>query len=1008
MYWPYANAHRLSAAPGGAERGALQLAPSREGVLWLALTRTSLQVWSTRPCEFLAAVERTEHSLGEYGENVWAEWRHDTGAIAVRTARNMLLFYDLVGEGGYAYGAEQGTVPSPAAFHATFRAMTGEHFRPPHNVAVGAGVRIRLVFRHALTVEPGIASVTAYEAYLLLATKSPAAVQLVAWPGIEAASYPTLVLSEMDWIESDAPLTHAVYSRAMAMFVWIAGDYAYVAGSDGEGWIGSAFWSPEKGRAMPVTAAVNARFSLVALGDVDGHVTLFEFQTPDERPTEVLTLDVPTALHATDAYLATGPVASLAWTSDGHALLASYEKGWALWSTFGTLLFHSFRDDWDSSTRAFRDSFMFGIRSAFFGPGNTEAFVAAHDEEGEALAYAIPFVKSSSTAQMMPEEAAHALLQSDDSVFVYRGHELQDDSVLAPENDAWRHVSLPPAYLAAHWPIRYATLSSDARFVAVAGRRGLAHFSCQSGRWKTFVNPAQELSFSVRGGLVWFQHVLIAACDYDGEIQLRLYSRDADLANANLLDLIKLPSPVVLMSLFDTSLLVYTADNTLYHYLITPTAEHIRLRLCGSISFEGIVGEPARVRAMSWILPPSQQAMGDPAQDLTYASLLFLIDAKLVLLRPSRGEDGDVNLAYDLQILHEQTEAYWTNLQSRGPLHNSLWSYDGGSMSVWPDVLALALGETLAPSAVLPLDTYPICILLARGVVFGAEGTATIRKTLDTASFRQRSKTTPFLHALLRVYLMKQQLDEALDIAAPYRALTYFGHSLELLVHDLLEEEADARPPLAPSARRLPLILQFLDYFENALRVVVNVARKTEATRWPTLFDAAGRPQTLLRHCLDEGDCDTARLYLLIVHELEDSETSIALTAAVLDALERQQKWDALRELLSFLRSLDEDGAMLHASLRAAHTHLAPDSVLVTETRDAPPPPPKRALVAAPRRPTSRPERVEAHESSAVNPAVHTLHEAARHASLTLSPVALPVRHANGRIVMAPGASPRP
>ena len=105
MYWPYANAHRLSAAPGGPERGALQLAPSREGVLWLALTRTSLQVWSTRPCELLAAVERTEHSLGEYGENVWAEWRHDTGAIAVRTARNMLLFYDIVGGGGYAYGA---------------------------------------------------------------------------------------------------------------------------------------------------------------------------------------------------------------------------------------------------------------------------------------------------------------------------------------------------------------------------------------------------------------------------------------------------------------------------------------------------------------------------------------------------------------------------------------------------------------------------------------------------------------------------------------------------------------------------------------------------------------------------------------------------------------------------------------------------------------------------------------------------------------------------------------
>jgi hypothetical protein len=61
------------------------------------------------------------------------------------------------------------------------------------------------------------------------------------------------------------------------------------------------------------------------------------------------------------------------------------------------------------------------------------------------------------------------------------------------------------------------------------------------------------------------------------------------------------------MTLLDNSLLVYTADNTLYHFLILPTKESIKLHLCGSISFKGIVSIPSRVRALSWLIPLAQK-----------------------------------------------------------------------------------------------------------------------------------------------------------------------------------------------------------------------------------------------------------------------------------------------------------------------------------------------------------------------------------------------------------------
>jgi RAB6A-GEF complex partner protein 1 len=167
-------------------------------------------------------------------------------------------------------------------------------------------------------------------------------------------------------------------------------------------------------------------------------------------------------------------------------------------------------------------------------------------------------------------------------------------------------------------------LSSDGRLVAIAGRRGLIHYSSTSGRWKTFIDEQQEQSFSVRGGLVWFHHVLIVAIEtnrtyqvrrfpksfylrHSRPLQIRLYSRDLELSHRNILYRENVPSPVVILSLVDNSLLVYTADNTLYHYLIVPTADTITLHLCGSITFSGIIAAPNAVRALSWMIPSAQK-----------------------------------------------------------------------------------------------------------------------------------------------------------------------------------------------------------------------------------------------------------------------------------------------------------------------------------------------------------------------------------------------------------------
>lgn len=156
--------------------------------------------------------------------------------------------------------------------------------------------------------------------------------------------------------------------------------------------------------------------------------------------------------------------------------------------------------------------------------------------------------------------------------------------------------------------------------IAVAGRRGLTHYSAASGRWRLFQDEREERDFTVKGGLLWFHHVLIVAVDADkthqvsikpsedraNMLQIRLYSHNLDLSEV--LHSQTLPSPVLVMTLLENSLLVYTADNMLYHFLILPTQSSIKLHLCGSISFRGIIEVPTRVRALSWLIPEAQKS----------------------------------------------------------------------------------------------------------------------------------------------------------------------------------------------------------------------------------------------------------------------------------------------------------------------------------------------------------------------------------------------------------------
>src|ERR1700709_455937 len=83
----------------------------------------------------------------------------------------------------------------------------------------------------------------------------------------------------------------------------------------------------------------------------------------------------------------------------------------------------------------------------------------------------------------------------------------------------------------------------------------------------------------------------------------------------------QLSAPVVMLAPSgQDSLLVYTYENLLYHYIISVTNASVKLVQVGQIALHGIIRSPPRVRAMSWILPEDQLGKKPQRRPLWHSS----------------------------------------------------------------------------------------------------------------------------------------------------------------------------------------------------------------------------------------------------------------------------------------------------------------------------------------------------------------------------------------------------
>uniref|UniRef100_A0A8C3TD85 Guanine nucleotide exchange factor subunit RIC1 n=1 Tax=Chelydra serpentina TaxID=8475 RepID=A0A8C3TD85_CHESE len=505
----------------------------------------------------------------------------------------------------------------------------------------------------------------------------------------------------------------------------------------------------------------------------------------------------------------------------------------------------------------------------------------------------------------------------------------------------WHVVQIHSTYLESNWPIRFSAIDKLGQNVAVVGKFGFAHYSLLTKKWKLFGNITQEQNMIVTGGIAWWNDFIVLACYNlsDRQEELRIYLRTSNLDNA-FAHVTKVQAETLLLSVFRDIVILFREDCSICLYSIerqpdgpSPTAS---IQVLQEVSMSRYIPHPFLVVSVTLTSVRTETGISlkMPQQACEAESIMLNLAGQLIMVQRDRSgpqireKDSSPNQRKLLPfcapvVLAQSVENVWTtcraNKQKRHLLE-ALWLSCGGSgMKVWLPLFPRDHRKPhsfLSRRIMLPfhINIYPLAVLFEDALVLGAVNDTVLYDCLYAhSSARQHLEVLfPFcivertsqiyLHHILRQLLVRNLGEQALLLAHSCATLPYFPHVLELMLHEVLEEEATSREPIPDPL--LPTVAKFITEFPLFLQTVVHCARKTEYALWNYLFAAVGNPKDLFEECLMAQDLDTAASYLIILQNMEVPAVSRQHATLLFNTALEQGKWDLCRHMIRFLKAI--------------------------------------------------------------------------------------------------------
>ncbi|XP_047519438.1 guanine nucleotide exchange factor subunit Rich [Pieris napi] len=939
-----------------------QVVSNRDKILFASLSDDAFVVWFCKPSVSIVYHKRNSESIQRLGINVGIEWKPDSSMICISTSEGHLILYNVEVQGDQP--AYQQFDPPTASLRRDSAELFVKEVIPSLKITLFKEV---LIWDGQITRMCCISGteilVCTTRAHLLRyrwdgSQNRDYCLDLGRIP----FSINQQVSKAEPILEDNTHVNDIEYSPLVCGFGITLNDgraaYLTAPNLKFDPNAVQGIWA--QGIDDSTCARVNHKFRLIAIGRRNSQVDVF---TIDEI-TGGLELSHTMVLSSKDFPGDPGPVKCMRWTGDGRAVAVSWEGGGiSVWSTFGALLMCSLAWDYGLNQDLSKHNPLV-ISSMEWATEGYQLWMVK-EEESKSNLIQMDFVKSPLTVNPCMSNQRHLYLQADDKLYINLEDNLtrrtklsiidssdayhesgQEQTDGETENSAkykefvddnecrkqWIVLQLPATYIASNWPLRYSALDEEGETVCVAGRTGLAHYSRTARRWKLFGNEAQEKDFVVTGGMLCWRHCIVVGCYsiLDGHDEIRFYPRDAKLDN-RFAKIVRVQSQVFVLDVLHDQLVVFGADALVTIYeLSLDNAGAIELRCVQAVDISAL-SHPACVVSASLCrlqdpLPMAHLNRNAKSEMQAPDSLVINASGKLMMVqREEYDVDEDNNPAYSClpaTVLASCVESVWSSGKSNGAqtqLSRALWLWCGAlGARVWLPLLPREATRRQDPSRhtfmakriMLPfhLNIYPLTILFDDAILLGAENDTTLyasdSNSVFSLPFCVINRTSQvYLHQILRQLLRRNLGYHAWEIARSCSQLPYFPHSLELLLHEVLEEEATSKEPI-PDAQ-LPSVIEFVHEFPVYLQTIVQCARKTEIALWAYLFSAAGKPKELFQECLQRKMLDTAASYLIILQNLESSAVSRQLATQLLDTALQNERWDLARDLVRFLRAID-------------------------------------------------------------------------------------------------------
>nr|XP_046230792.1 guanine nucleotide exchange factor subunit RIC1 [Scatophagus argus] len=994
--WP-----RRLLCPLRSEEEPFHIHPSSQRFYFAVLSETQLSIWFSRPSVLIVSYIESAKAAAQFGFYQKAEWKPDDSMIAVATAKGYILLFDVLGGGDDKYLYEP-VYPRGNTRVKVTPGYKEEQCAPALSLEMKKPVDLEAPITSLQSLQEDLLVCTAdgYLHVLHwdgLGSNGRKTVCLTTIPFSldmqSARGGPSLDLegAYIRCMESCVTLDGFAVVLSDGRLGFITPLSNTITADQLQG-----VWAADVTDGTCV--AVNNKYRLMAFGCASGSVLVYMIDTTTGSMQLSHKLEL-TPKHYPDIYNKTGPVKLICWSPDYSVAMVTWEcGGLSLWSVFGAHLFCTLGEDFAYRSDGTKKDPV-KISSMSWGAEGYHLWVLPNkqerrrqeqqqrqEEEGEeeeeeemvapphtslqAGILQFHFIKSALTVNPCTSNQEQVLLHGEDRLYLTCGDPTQvnstsdthphthlhprDGSPLHHPSDAdsslsqglstllghkhWHVVQIHSTYLESNWPIRFAAIDTAGQCMAVAGRRGFAHYSLFTRKWKLFGNITQEQNMTVTGGLAWWNDFVVVACYnfIDQQEQLRLYQRSANLDNA-FASVTKLHSDTLLLNVFRDMVILFRADCSICLYSIerrsdspNPTAS---VELLQEVSMSRYIPHPALVVSVTLTSVRTETGitLKAPQQACMAESIMLNLAGQLIMLQRDRSgpqvreKETPANSKKLLPfcppvVLAQCVENVWTTCRSnrkKRHLLEALWLSCGeAGMKVWLPLFPRDHRKPhsfLSRRIMLPfhINIYPLAVLFEDALVLGATNETVLYDGLQGPSeplealfpYCTVERTSQiYLHHILRQLLVRNLGEQALMLAQSCASLPYFPHVMELMVHVVLEEEATSREPIPDPL--LPTVAKFITEFPLFLQTIVHCARKTEYALWNYLFAAVGNPKDLFEECLMAQDLDTAASYLIILQNMEVPAVSRQHATLLFNTALEQGKWDLCRHMIRFLKAI--------------------------------------------------------------------------------------------------------